>query len=64
MFRAMVEAAVKMGDEVDTKVGLIREEFLQENEEKAQDEEVHSLYLLQLTLRLLMSCIYIWSAYS
>lgn len=48
MFRAMVEAAVKMGDEVDTKVGLIREEFLQENEEKAQDEEVHSLRLLQL----------------
>ena len=49
MFRAMVEAAVKMGDEVDTKVGLIREEFLQENEEKAQDEEVHSLHLLQLS---------------
>jgi len=50
MFRAMVEAAVKMGDEVDTKVGLIREEFLQENEEKSQDEEVHtsSLHLLQL----------------
>jgi len=50
MFRAMVEAAVKMGDEVDTKVGLIREEFLQENEEKAQDEEVRtsSLHPLQL----------------
>jgi len=48
MFRAMVEAAVKMGDEVDTKVGLIREEFLQENEEKAQDEEVCNLHLLQL----------------
>lgn len=48
MFRAMVEAAVKMGDEVDSKVGLIREEFLQENEEKSQDEEVHSLHLLQL----------------
>jgi hypothetical protein len=32
-----------MGDEVDTKVGLIREEFLQEGEEKAQDEEVHNL---------------------
>jgi len=46
MFRAMVEAAVKMGDEVDTKVGLIREEFLQENEERAQDEEVRSLHLL------------------
>jgi hypothetical protein len=39
----MVEAAVEMGDEVDTKVGLIREEFLQEGEEKAHDEEVHSL---------------------
>lgn len=48
MFRAMVEAAIKMGDEVDTKVGLIREEFLQENEGNAQDEEVHSLHLFQL----------------
>lgn len=45
MFRAMVEAAIEMGDEVDTKVGLIREEYLQEGEEKAQDEEVHNLTL-------------------
>ena len=41
MFRAMVEATIEMGDEIDTKVGLIREEFLQENgEEKSQGEEV------------------------
>ncbi|KAJ9586878.1 hypothetical protein L9F63_019522, partial [Diploptera punctata] len=40
MFRAMVEATIEMGDEIDTKVGLIREEFLQENgEEKSQGEE-------------------------
>jgi hypothetical protein len=39
----MVEAAIEMGDEVDTKVGLIREEFLQEGEVKAQDEEVYNL---------------------
>ncbi|PSN42181.1 hypothetical protein C0J52_09858 [Blattella germanica] len=40
MFRAMVEAAVEMGDEVDTKVGLIREEFLQENaEDKTTEDE-------------------------
>ncbi|XP_023714987.1 uncharacterized protein LOC111868519 isoform X5 [Cryptotermes secundus] len=39
MFRAMVEATVEMGDEVDTKVGLIREEFLQESEDKGQAEE-------------------------
>jgi hypothetical protein len=43
MFRAMVEATVEMGDEIDTKVGLIREEFLQKTENKAQDEEVHRM---------------------